>query len=221
MVTVGNIIENRIVSKMENVLEIVSFTNETDGFSYVIFEDLKYIRLYKYILINDEQYEFSIIDNHTLRIEGSVNFNTEIKLPIPPFFQGTLSNTKFEWERFSNKEADKLPFIWLNSPEDERIDISGNGGTSEVQIEVWFVHHSNWKKKNSDRINESIEPLRSLVREFMRKVDHRFPPYDNFSLRNFPKFVDEQNNKLVFSSELSAVQLNMNIRFYPYNCTNF
>jgi hypothetical protein len=215
MVTVGNIIESRMINKIDNSLEVMRSEIGTDGFSIVTFECLKYIKLYKQIYVNNVLTEFEIIGSNQLKLQGSIDFTTDIKLPIPLFFQGSLSNTKFEWEKFSNKEADKLPFIWLNSPSDERLDVYGN---SETSIELWFVHTSDWKKKNSDRINESIEPLRSLVNSVTNKIDARFPTYDNFMLRNFPKLVDEQTNKLIFNGELSAVQLNMNIKFYNYFC---
>jgi hypothetical protein len=219
MVT-SKIIESQIVAKIDNRLNILSFENGTDGFCTIRVECLKYIQLYDYIFIDGEKTTYELILG-AIRVAGSVDYSTEIKLPIPLFFYGTLSNTKFEWTEFSNKEADKLPFIWLNSPEADRTDNFGDGGQTESQCELWFVHFSDWGKTNQSRINESIEPLSKLVKSFVDKIDHRFPPYDNYTTRIFPKFVDENSNKLIFPSELCAIQLDINIKFFPYYCRNF
>lgn len=217
---VSNIIKNEIVAKIDNRLNILSFENGTDGYCTIQVECLKYIQLYKYIFINGQKTTYELIFG-AIRLAGSVDYSTEITLPIPLFLSGTLSNTKIEWTRFSNKEEDKLPFIWLNSPNADRTDSYGEGGVTESQCELWFVHFSDWKKLNEDRINESIQPLQKLVKSFVSKIDHRFPPYENYTTREFAKFVDEQSNKLIFTSELCAVQLDINIKFFPYYCTNF
>src|SRR5690554_5819291 len=97
-----------------------SLTVDSVSGNAIIFEDLKYIGLFNYLIkVNGSNVsEISIKSvNRTTRevtFDVAVGTFTEIHLPGCYFLAGTRYATNREWVSASDREQDKLPLIWLH-----------------------------------------------------------------------------------------------------------
>lgn len=236
---VSEIIEQQIINQLDNFLEAIEFGEHDPetGLQNVTFCDLKWLKLYlDRLMINGNPYKVKAINGNVVTIlvgDEPLVGDEVFTLPLPMFLNGTLSNTKWEWSKYVdpttkvNAERDKLPFIWLVSPTEERIDSYDQGGGITVVAKLWFVHWSDWKKLNIDRQDEAIKPLIALQREFMNTMLRFSYIFDggslDYSRRDFPKFGTENENgidKAMFDSTLSAVELDVNFKVIGKYCEN-
>lgn len=236
---VSEIIEQQIINQLDNFLEAIEFGehNPETGLQNVTFCDLKWLKLYlDRLMINGNPYKVKAINGTVVTIlvgDEPLVGDEVFTLPLPMFLNGTLSNTKWEWSKYVdpttkvNAERDKLPFIWLVSPTEERVDSYDQGGGVTVAAKLWFVHWSDWSKLNIDRQDEAIKPLIALQREFMNTMLRFSYIFEGSSLdysrRDFPKFGTENENgidKAMFDSTLSAVELDVNFKVISRYCEN-
>jgi hypothetical protein len=207
----------------------------------VKFCDNKWLRLYNKVnvVIDEVDTEIDVVETGVAEWQydedGYVNFTinsadeifdllTAATLNRPISFNGTLSNTKLEWAKYSNDERDKLPFIWLVSPTSTTGTQQVDGGVKNSAWKLWFVHWSNWSKLNDDRQEEAVRPLFALYSEFMKTIErltYVFDGYDNVTTRDFPKFGTETPNgidKTIFDSTLSAIETDVTVKIFARYC---
>ena len=234
---VSEIIEQQIINQLNNFLEAIEFGEHDPetGLQDVTFCDLKWLKLYlDRLQINGNPFKVVAISGNTATIlvgEEPLIEDEVFTLPLPMFLNGTLSNTKWEWNKYVdpttkvNSERDKLPFIWLVSPTEERVDSYDKGSGVTVAAKLWFVHWSDWSKLNIDRQDEAIKPLIALQKEFIATMLRFSYIFDGSSLdysrRDFPKFGTENENgidKAMFDSTLSAIELDANFKVIGKYC---
>lgn len=238
MKLISSILKTEVIDKLNNTLVAVEFGafDPEEQTQDVTFCDLKWLKLYlDRLQINNVAHLVTAINHKTvtIKLDAELIGDEVFALPIPLFFNGTLSNTKWEWNKYVNpqtninSERDKLPFIWLISPTDERIDSYNDGGGRNVDAKIWFVHWSDWTKLNADRQDEAVQPLYALVDEFVNTMLRQSATFDGNTLghlrRDFPKFGTENENgidKAIFDSSLSAVELDANFKIISTYCEN-
>lgn len=238
MKLISSILQTQVIDKLNNILNAVEFGlfDPEEEAQQVTFCDIKWLKLYLDRLLIDGVYHVVVdVTGNTATIKTETEFTgSEVfTLPIPLFFNGTLSNTKWEWNEYVNpttnvnSERDKLPFIWLISPTEERIDGYNDGGGRNVDAKIWFVHWSDWSKLNADRQDEAVQPLYALVDEFVNTMLRQSATFDGNTLgharRDFPKFGTENENgidKAIFDSTLSAVEMDANFKIIGTYCEN-
>lgn len=217
-------IEQYVIDRLDNTLEILAVSAVVAGQQTVTFRCLKWMKLYD--TLNGRtivSYNGNLV---TFTIGAGQDFTmaTEATLQNPLFLNGTLSNTKYEWDKFELNERAKLPFVWLVSPTRENFEEETPTKNSECQL--WFVHWSDWNLLNVDRQDEAIKPLAALVREFIKTIERQpaiFESYDNYSTKDFPKFGTETATgvgKMLFNSTLSAIEMNINVNIFRNCCEN-
>lgn len=225
---ISNQIQNHVVARLDNSVKIIAVSAVVDDKQTVTFSCLKWMKLFAFVnngstpvLIDsyfNNEVTFSIEEPSQEFFKASI-----VTIPRPIFLNGTLSNTKFEWNKFELDERNKLPFIWLVSPTQEVVN---RHLTKRSQLRLWFVHWSDWSKLNVDRQSEAIEPLMMLVKEFVNTIERQgniFESYDNYTLKDFPKFGTETPNgidKVIFDSTLSAIEMNIDVNIFVNCCTN-
>lgn len=228
---ISDVIEQFVVDKLDNTLNILSVSSVSDGLQAVQFCNIKWLKCYDYILIGSNTYKVNAYNGNFVTfyvedIENAITLNDVPTINRPLFLNGTLSNTKLEWNNYSINERAKLPFIWLVSPTDVITASPQNGRTKTANVKLWFVHWSDWKKLNRDRQDEAIRPLMALVDEFTATIErqsHVFEDYTNFTLRDFPKLGVETLNgigKTLFDSTLSGLEFDSSLKIFHRYCEN-
>lgn len=234
MKLISDIIEQEIINKLDNQLRVESFSAVANNEQTVTFCDIKWLKLYEFVTVNNVKLIVKSITNNTVVFKittQSINYSTLVLIQKPLFFNGTLSNTKYEWSKYLNdfgvnSERDKLPFIWLVSPTDEITNGYDQGSTRTATCKLWFVHWSDWNLLNIDRQNEAIRPLYSLVNAFQQAIvknGSMFKGFNQYTTRDFPKFGVENTNgieKQIFDSTLSAVEFDVNLEIFARYCEN-
>lgn len=224
---ISNQIQNHVVANLDNLVKIVAVSTIVDDKQTVTFKCLKWMKLFNYVNSDGTSVLIDSYFNNEVTFsievpEQEFTMESVVRIPLPLFLNGTLSNTKFEWNKFELDEKSKLPFIWLVSPTQEVVNRSM---TKRSQLRLWFVHWSDWLKLNADRQSEAIEPLMALVSEFVNtinRMNHIFESYDNYTLKDFPKFGTETPdgvNKVIFDSTLSAIEMNIDVNIFVNCCT--
>ena len=226
---ISDIVKQYIIDKLDNTLTILSVSSVVDGLQAVTFCSLKWIKCYDFIMVGSNTYKVNAYNGNvvTFYVDSVENAITVNDIPVinrPLFFNGTLSNTKLEWNQYSINERAKLPFIWLVSPTDVITASPQNGRTKTANCKLWFVHWSDWKKLNRDRQDEAIRPLMSIVDEFNNTIERQsavFAGYDNVTLRDFPKLGVETPNgigKTLFDSTLSGIEYDSSLKIFHRYC---
>ena len=231
---VSDIVFQDIISKFDLTLKVKSIGAEISGFQAVEFCNPKWARLYKKLLVDGNLIDVDswVNDNTVKLVVGDIPFvGTEsFEIFMPKYFNGTLSNTKWEWNKyvpqgdFQNKESNKLPFIWLVSPTLVRTDEYSQGGSQNAELNLWFVHWSDWQKLNNERQNSAVKPLQNMVDEFVRVTRGNVMFGDfSFTTSDYPKFGTEDATgitKAIFDSTLSAVQMDVTLKIVSTYCEN-
>ena len=226
---ISDIIQQFIVDKLDNTLTILSVNAPANNLQTVTFCNIKWLKCYGFITIGNQSYIVESYNGNIVRFEipqgaNAITVNDFPVISRPLFLNGTLSNTKLEWNQYSMDERDKLPFIWLVSPTDVITASPQNGRTKTANVKLWFVHWSDWKKLNRDRQDEAIRPLMSLVDEFNNTIEREsniFSEYDNVTTRDFPKLGVETPNgigKTLFDSTLSGIEYDSSLKIFHRYC---
>ena len=215
----SDLVKLDIINRLDNNLKVVSVDSQN-----VTFKCLKWFKLYGFVIFNNEELKPTEINGNTLTFDTEIEFTkqSQFSLKLPLFLNGTLSNTKMEWDKFEKQERKKLPFIWLTSP----TQITKERTESTVlnyDLNLWFVHWSDWSKLNVDRQNEAIKPLSVLVDAFLSAIENNqtFDSYSGVQILDFPKFgviENESINKSIFNSTLSGIELKVNVNAYNNEC---
>jgi len=213
-----------IVNSLDVSLEVTAVSELSDANEQTItFKCLRWIKLFKKL----DGKTIKSISNNSVTLSGvetAYTMLSDFTLQRPTVLDGTLSNTKSEWDKFKGKESDKLPFVWLKSPTEET---SNSTELITSNCELWFVHWSDWTKLNIDRQNESLRPLKSLLNEFLETIKRKRVPnvkgLANYSTYDYPKFGEMEKDgvkELLFNSTLSAIKLNISLQYF-LKCCNF
>lgn len=219
-----------ILDKMDTSVEVVEVGPVVNGAQIVKFKCLRWMKLFDKIFVDgNEVYilEFGVafVKLDIPNPAGAVRLDSIVKLKTPLLLNGTLSNTKEEWSRFELDERNKLPFVWLVSP---TYTTKANKQTSLVKadVDLWFVHWSDWSKLNKDRQDEALRPLYVLLKEFNQAIEKNltdFDGYDGLNIGDYPKFGKRDSNgieKTLFDSTLSAIHVQMKLNVRAKKCIN-
>lgn len=231
MTLISDIVENVIIAGLDNTLAVKEVFPVINDRQKVRFCNNKWIKLFSGVFNGEAPVSILEYEGNDVIFEVSEEAQeftllSTVTIPKPIFFNGTLSNTKLEWAKFSNDERAKLPFIWLVSPTIETGNNRDTGIAKSSAMKLWFVHWSDWKKLNADRQDEAIRPLKTLEAAFIQSIDKHtavFEGYDNFTSADYPKFGTtnpEGIDKVVFDSTLSAVELDITVRIFANYCQN-
>lgn len=237
MKLISEIIQEEIIDKLDNSLEIVSLEEPvTVGdlvTQEVTFCCLKWLKLYNQAFNSETEEPFKVysISGKTVKFEliegnNAIELNTPLAIKKPILFNGTLLNTQLEWTKLTLDEREKLPFIWLESPTPETFGNDETGIARTSACRLWFVHWSDWQLLNANRQAEAIKPLSSLVEEFIATIDRNtiyFAGYDNFLMRDFPKFGTQAPNgaeRSILSATLSALGVDISVKILKRYCEN-
>lgn len=226
---IDEIVQEEIIDKMNNVLTINAVGTPVNGEQSVTFCCIKWLKLYASVTVGAYTYPYVSINGNTVLFTiptGYPPFTVfdEPTIQRPILLNGTLKNTVLEWANLNLNEREKLPFIWLVSPTLEREEPLEAGGGKSYDLKLWFVHWSDWTKKNSTRQAEAIKPLRALTQEFTDTIDRNtsvFKSQDGATQRDFPKFgtLNEQGvEKAMFPSTLSALEYDNSVNLFRRYC---
>jgi hypothetical protein len=217
---ISNIIKTQVVDRLNNELKIIraGSWNSLTQLQTVTFCDIKWLQLYNATL--EGQTVVSITGNQVvLNSPVPLAQGETLTIERPKFFHGTPYNTVQEWHDFTTQEREKLPFIWLVTPANERY----NNRTATVErisdCQLFFVHWSDWQMLNQNRVNETIAPLHRLVDEFIEAIDENPRAFDRLNDRGqrkeYPKFGRETSKgieEVIMNSTLGAVKLDIDLR---------
>lgn len=219
----SDIIEG-VISNIDNSLTAISVSGNT-----VVFEDLKYIELFNYIIKVDAGVATEIGMQSVNRQTNEATFSTAVGnfdglyLPNCFYLAGTRYATNREWISASDRESDKLPLIWLHFnpfPTEVKLIDSDSPYSSEWKdVNVFFLDNYdglNWITK--DQIEYKIEPLRSLAYWFensIRSLSCSMYFGDKLTLKHYPIFGSENMNgidKKIIEADLTAVHARFDLK---------
>ena len=213
-------IQTGILDKMDTKLTVLEAGPVINGLQIVRFSCNRWLKLYDLAIVNGGEVAVAEYLGSFVRFDvgdsAGITLESDVRLKVPILLNGTLSNTKEEWNRFELDERNKLPFIWLVSP--TKIETEDqNSPFVTAQLDLWFVHWSDWSKLNKDRQDETLRPLYSFIDAFFKAIKKNklsFIKYSNLVMNDFPKFGTQDKNgiyKLIFDSTLSAVSSNFRL----------
>ena len=225
-----SIVEWEIVNKLNNTMRVLDagvWSNDTQELTFC---GLKWLKLYDEFL--EDVIVIEYIDERTVLVQTETPIEKGEMLTIqrPLFFEGTPYETISEWHNFvdangQNREDTKLPFIWLKTPTGDDWYGFKSPMSRDSNLEVFFVHWSDWGKLNEDRVNKVIQPLMQLVAEFQNTINKNrtaFAPLENKGkTKGYPKFGNETPNGIensIFESTLGAVKLEVEVTIKRGKC---
>jgi hypothetical protein len=215
---ISDIVDNGIVQQLNNKLKIIRASAVSNNVQTLHFCDIKWLELYKEFKGGVEVLN---IAGNSVDVSTSTPFivGQELEIDVPKFFHGTPLNTVQEWHEFSTNEREKLPFIWLVTPVQERHQDRRLTVERISNCRILFVHWSNWLELNQNRVNETIRPLHKLVDEFVYTINNNPTSFDrlanNGTRKDYPKFGRETNKgieEVIMNSTLGAVSLDVELR---------
>lgn len=225
---ISDVIQNDIINQMDTTVEIVEAGPVIQGAQLVRFKCMRWMKLFDSFFVNGGEVRILGYTIGFVRIEAvapGLPAGTICNLKKPLFLNGTLSNTKEEWARFELNERNKLPFVWLVSP--TYIDVKNDDVSYfTANIDLWFVHWSDWSKLNKDRQDEALRPLYSLLEAFLKVIENdkvKFIGYNGLTQGDYPKFgkIDQNGTeKTIFDSTLSAIHVQSNLVVRKRDCGN-
>jgi hypothetical protein len=219
MENIVDIVEQEIVNKMNNRLQVTGFANTN-----IQVCELKWARINKGLIDADENPYIIESINEALDIitltDDYLGGNDYVELEMPLYVHGTPKVTNVEWSLLSNNEDAKVPFIWLVEPVNERPFGSQSSIERESELRVFFCDNRdgvNWT--NNDIHELRSKALYRMVDEFMKAIDKNpiFKPYTDYSLRNLTKLGTENAQgfeKNIIDSELTALELRLTLPIY-------
>lgn len=230
IVLTQSIVEDEIVAKLDNTMRVTDVGVWANDTQELTFCGLKWLKLYDeflqgYLVIDYVDENTVIIQTEVPIVKGEI-----LTIQRPLFFHGTPYNTISEWHNFvdangQNREDAKLPFIWLKTPTRDEWYGFKSPMSRDSNLEVFFVHWSDWGKLNEDRVNKVIQPLMQLVAEFQNTINKNrtaFAPLEDKGMtKGYPKFGNETPNgieKTIFESTLGAVKLEIDIKIKRGKC---
>ena len=222
---IENLIQKEVVEKLDNTMRIKRVEAWADNVQRVQFCNIKWLRLYSEFLEGQLVVGYDEDNWVVIQTETPLEQGQELSIKRPLFFHGTPLNTIEEWHNFANDENTKLPFIWLKSP--SRITNKGYKSPFkyDADVKLYFVHYSDWLKKNNDRVNNTIQPLNALKDALMDRIDKASPYFMKLENRgtskDFPKFGKESAKgieKTYFNSTLAGVMLDLQLKIKKDLC---
>jgi len=215
MELLSEIIRGEIVAKMNNMIRVSEVVGTFgEQVTSVKFCDYKWLSMYQGKTFGAYAYG-NIAENGSVLITAPTNLNVGdlVPLPLPTFFWGTPMNTVEEWHNFATREEDKLPFIWLVQPTKLKYNDYRQTVKVVADLNLFFVHYSNWKQTNEYRENQSIKPLQAIADEFVATINRNgkwFNKLRQNTRTEHPRFGKESTKgveETVFRSKLAAVKL--------------
>jgi hypothetical protein len=217
---ISDIVKTQIVDRLPNELRVIraGTWNSVTELQTVTFCDLKWLPLYNRFIEGQEV--ISITGNQvTLTSPSPLAVGETLTIERPKFFHGTPYNTVQEWHDFTTQEREKLPFIWLVTPANERWNNKRQTIERVSSCRLFFVHWSDWQMLNQNRVNETIAPVHWLVNNFVETVDRNATAFDYLEgqgqRKEYPKFGRETSKgieEVIMNSTLGAVSLDIDLR---------
>lgn len=216
-----------IISKIDRKLKIDSVIDANS----VKLCSLKWIQLFKYILVDGVKNRIVSINDVTSEVVFADDISGGVKFEMPnvAFFIGSHMQTSSEWLLFSNDYEDKVPFIWLNFPA-AISNLSDEKGLQDY-YEIWrglrlfFIadaDRSQWMAR------ETIEKRTKIINEwskaFVKALQFPYEVSGNVTNYYYPIFGKESEKGAIqdiIEGHLSAVGINFDLKvMQDLNCKN-
>ena len=190
---IADIVENEIVAKMNNIINVKQISGND-----ITTCGVKWARVGATVTDSlDNEYQITEVDKTTKVITvnplGAYVFTGKtLILNKPYFFTGTPRATNTEWNEFSIDRRDKSPFIWLVEPTSET-DLTDEDSSierdSNLRIAYIDVNDTdNWLTK--DIHEDLLQPLYNMRTEFLKTI-RRNPLFEGVSgstVQNLTRF---------------------------------
>lgn len=215
---ISDIAATEIVAKLPNRLKVLKASPVVNDEQTLLFCDVKWLELF--MELKDGAKVLDVAGNSvTVSTTTAYEVGDIVEIPIPKFFHGTPYNTVKEWHDFSTIEREKLPFIWLVTPVNERYNDFRQTVERVANCKFLFVHYSNWLELNQSRVNDTIRPLHKLIDSFIQIVNYAPLIFDKLqndgTRKEYPKFGRETSKgieEVIMNSTLGAVSLDIELR---------
>ena len=222
---IHTLIQKQVVDKLNNKMRVLRVENieGEENIQRVKFCNIKWLKLYNRFMDGQIVIDYDVDGWVFLQVDEPLKVGDILSIHIPLFFYGTPYNTMEEWHNFvdedgRNREDVKLPFIWLKTPSAINQKDIRSPFKYSARMKLFFVHYSDWTKKNEFRVNQSIEPLNALKEEFIKAINNNVMYFNRLSnegeSKDFPKFGKETEKgveKTYFNSTLAGVMLDLSI----------
>ena len=223
IVQIVDIIEN-IVSKLTYTVIISSNTDNGAGKHVLFTSNTYYCTKTNKVTIGGVVYKITNVDfNVSITVEP-VNHTTSIvatsfDLKAPTFFHGTVYSTDKEILLDTERNRDVYPIVYLYESLKETV-IHDKTDPSEriVPIRLFLLDLSKWNNNlNAYFLTDVLKPLSNVESKLFEQIAKSKvleELSDNGSRENIARFgVTDQYGvtKVIFSEELSGIELNMNI----------
>lgn len=229
MKDIVDIVEDEIIEKMDNTINVLSFVGDT-----LTVCDLKWSRPN----LNAEDssgntYKITSVDydNSTLVISpnGAYTFSgNQLKITSPVFFVGTPISTNKEWGNFNKDERKKLPLAWLLEPIPEIFNSDESPIERDSEIMFIFLDSNNvaqWRTRQTHK--ERLRGLYNMVDVFIDTIKENGLFHSSemqYKTKNFTKFGKETSHGVetnIIDANLTGVEVKLTLsvrRTYGCNC---
>ena len=206
---------------------IISIDTITDltGSYQIDTTDTKYAHPPKTIDIGGNDYKItSFTQDQNLIVTGdSLPVATEITLPIPKYWHGTLIATNVERANIPN-QSNETPFVYFAETFTE--DYNGmDSGLVDIPIQLFFLDESRYDQYETGSFySDIINPMRALCEDTINRMykDKNIQFIDDIRITNNTKFAtfiaDRGLEQNLFSEELTGVELRCTLRVRQKSC---
>lgn len=191
---------------------------------------IKWARKGKLIIGSDEEpYLIVSVNNDLSQITLGKAFTSPgktVKIELPLYFHGTPRVTNSEWSAFSSNEMNKVPWIWLVEPVNERIEDDNSSIERRSELEILFIDSRDGVNWTNDQIHaERSGLLYNMATEFINTIKRtpKFARLSPFNIMNLAKLGRENQSgfeRNIIDSDLTALRLRVTLPIYKTsNCT--
>lgn len=231
MIDIYDIVKDEIVEKMDNSLRVVKIVDNGGTYTLTICNSVKWARVK--LTISDaalNAYTISAVDYSARLITvtplGAYAWtSTTGTLQKPKFFIGTPMRTNEEWLQFSNDERNKVPFIWMVEPTQERVKPDSDGKERESDIRIVFIDSNNSPGWITTDVHEKrLKALYNMVSEFFRTIENN-PLFGDIEsdrqIRNLTRFGTETSNgfeRNIIDADLTGIDARVALPIMKQSC---
>lgn len=214
-----DIVEDDIINKMNNVINVKSFVGNV-----LTVCGVKWARDNKTVTDSlGNEFKITDVNHDTLEITltpvtGPDFSGKTLDLPFPSYFFGTPISTNKEWGNFDADEKKKVPFIWLVEPTSETLNPEDNPIERNSDLVLVFLDSNNIEQwRTEDTHSERLRSLYNMVEEFINAINKNtlFEPLVTKRIKNYTKFgketVDKGFEKNIIDANLTGIELRLTL----------
>ena len=214
-----------LVDKLDHDFIITTNTDMGGGVHKLFTTNTYYLTELKVIEIAGLNYRVTELKFNEYVVVEPVGHTTSIivdsfNLPAPDFFHGTVKTVDNEVQLFMEQNPNKYPIVYLFRYITERIPLDPvSPGNRESPVRLFILDQSNYDDYLNEDFKEKVEkPLMNVeakLFEVIKKdtgIGRLSGFYDRTDLTRFARFTNDGNIELVFSENLTALDLNIPLR---------